>query len=110
VTAADHSHCNLARNCGWSLLAAAIPGPEWSVHVVITPDPCRDAKIFAKMPAHSFAEQLLPAIAVFGHGRVGLRLFESGSRFVDSRDRRRRMKKRSNVKSRCPGRQPANAC
>src|SRR5690606_38377085 len=46
------------------------------INVVEARNSRRQAEILAKVPAHALAEQFLPAIAVFGHGRVGVPFLE----------------------------------
>lgn len=60
-------------------------------------NPGNQTKIFREMPAHSLTEKFLPAISVFGHGRMGVRFPKSadagfGLFIVVVNTRRRRIK------------------
>ena len=65
---------HLAADRGRRLFAAALEGAVRAVHVVIPADPRLQPEVFAEMAAHPLAEQLLPAVAVLRHGRVGVGL------------------------------------
>src|SRR5690606_7699196 len=67
---------HLAADGGRRLFAATIEGAVWAINVVEARNSRRQAEILAKVPAHALAEQFLPAIAVFGHGRVGVPFLE----------------------------------
>src|SRR5271168_2748485 len=75
MIACHHRKRDFARNRSRSLLAPPVPRSERSIHVVIATDPRPQTKVFAEMAAHSFTEQLLPAVTVFRHCGIGVLLF-----------------------------------
>src|SRR5690606_38227925 len=72
VVAGEHGGGHLAADGGRGLLAPALPGAEGSVDVVVAGDPSLEAEVLVEVPGHALAEQLLPAVAVLGVGRVGV--------------------------------------
>src|SRR5205823_2113591 len=65
-----------AHRCG-GLFSTAHPGSLRPIDVVI---PCHardETEILREVAAHAFAEEFLPAIPVFGHGRIGIFFLES---------------------------------
>jgi hypothetical protein len=56
----------------WRLLAPAIKGAVWTVDIMIPSDAGFETKVFPKMPAHSFAEEFFPPIAVLRVCRIGI--------------------------------------
>src|SRR6266516_2482112 len=63
---------HLAADRGGRLLPPAFPGPVRAVHVVKAGNTGRQPEVFAEVPAHPLGEELLPAVAVFGHRGVGV--------------------------------------
>ena len=63
---------DLAAHRGGGLLAATVIGAFRPVDVVVAGDAGRHAVILAVVAGHAFAEQLLPAVAVFRQGRIGV--------------------------------------
>src|SRR5688572_11872539 len=63
---------DLAADRGGGLLAAAFPGAERAVDVVEARDARRDLPVLAEVAAHALGEELLPAVAVLRHRRVGV--------------------------------------
>src|SRR3982075_950646 len=70
----DHLAADRARR----LLAAAVVGAFGAVDVVVARDPGGDAVVFTIVAGHPLAEQLLPAVAVVRHRRVGVFFLERG--------------------------------
>jgi len=64
----------LAREGRRGLFPPAVVGAERTVHVVVARDAGREPEVLPEVAAHPLAEELLPAVAVFGQGRVGIRL------------------------------------
>ena len=58
------------------LLAPAVVGPVRPVDVVIARDSRLDAEVVEEVPAHPLREELLPAVAVLGHRRIGVGLLQ----------------------------------
>src|SRR5690606_5240563 len=58
------------------LLPPAVVGAVGAVDVVVAGDPGGAREVLGEVPAHPLGEQLLPAVAVLGHGRVGVLLGE----------------------------------
>src|SRR4030095_11538785 len=79
LIAADDGGNNLAADRRRRLLAAAVPGAERAVDVVEARDPDLQAEVLREMAAHAFGEELLPAIPVLRHGRVGIVLPQRGA-------------------------------
>ena len=69
---------HLAADRGRRLLAAAVVGALGAVDVVVAGDPGGDAVVFTIVAGHPLAEQLLPAVAVLRHRRVGVLFLERG--------------------------------
>ena len=69
---------HLAADRGRRLLAAAVTGAVRAVDIVVARDPGRDAVVLAEVAAHALAEQLLPAVAVLRHRRIGVLFLERG--------------------------------
>ncbi len=67
---------DLAADGGGSLFAAAGPGAEGAVDVVVAGDAGLDAVVLFEVAAHALGEELLPAVAVFGQRGVGVRFLE----------------------------------
>jgi hypothetical protein len=63
---------HLAAHRGRRLLPPTVVGPEGSVDVVEARHAGLDPEVLEIVAAHPLAEQLLPAVAVLGHGRVGI--------------------------------------
>src|SRR5581483_10119712 len=73
---------HLSGDRGGCLLAATVIGSVRPVDVVIPGDPRLDAEVVAEVAAHALGEQLLPAVPVLGHGRVGILFAQGGHRSV----------------------------
>ena len=58
------------------LFPAAVAGAVRAVDIVIAGDAGLQAEVLAEVAAHALAEQLLPAVAVLGHGRIGVALLQ----------------------------------
>ena len=69
---------DLAADRGRGLLAAAVIGAFRPVDVVVAGDAGGDAVILAIVAGHALAEQLLPAIAVLRHRRIGILFLQRG--------------------------------
>src|SRR5262249_6000947 len=67
---------HLAADRGRRLLAAAVIGAVRAVDVVVARHPRGHAEVLAEVPRHALAEQLLPAVAVLRHRRIGILLLE----------------------------------
>src|SRR6185312_10028375 len=72
VVAAHLGLNDLAADRGGGLLAAPLVGAVRAVDVVVAGNARLDAEVFAEVAAHALAEELLPAVAVLGHGGVGV--------------------------------------
>src|SRR5439155_11363332 len=59
-----------------SLFPPAVVGALRAVHVVVSRHARRDAEVFPEMAAHTFAEELLPAVAVLRHRGVSIAFSE----------------------------------
>ncbi len=82
VFAGEFGLDDLAANGGGGFFAAAVVGAVGAVDVVIAGDAGDEAEIFAEMAAHAFAEELFPAVAVFGQGGIGVLFLQGGDVFV----------------------------
>src|SRR5579862_5440356 len=67
---------DFAANSGWGFFAAAIVGAEWTEDVVEAGDASFQAEVFGVMSALALAEELLPAIAIFGISGIRVFFFE----------------------------------
>src|SRR5215469_12428635 len=68
---------HLAADRGRRFLTAAIPGAMRPIHIV-EPGYTRDeSEVLFEVPAHAFAEQLLPAVAVLRQCRISVAFLES---------------------------------
>jgi hypothetical protein len=56
------------------LLAPSIKGAMWTINIMVTRYPSFETKVFPKVPAHSFAEEFFPSIAVLRVCGVGVLL------------------------------------
>jgi hypothetical protein len=65
---------HLARQRGGCLLPPAVPRAERTVDVVVAGNAGLEAVVLEEVTGHPLGEELLPAIAVLGIGRVGIRL------------------------------------
>ena len=74
---AEDRRRDLPADRGRSLLAPAVVGAMRSVHVVVARHPRHEPEVLGVVAAHPLAEELLPAVTVLRHGRVGIRLHES---------------------------------
>ena len=72
VMAGEFRGDHLSANRRGGLLAPAIEGAVGTVNVVVARDSRFETEVFAEMPAHPFAKELFPTIAVFRIGRVGI--------------------------------------
>jgi hypothetical protein len=79
ASAIYHGKRHLSANRGGRFLAAAIPGPERAVDIVITRSARFETEMFAEVSAHPLAEKLLPAMSILRHGGIGIRLLEAGN-------------------------------
>ena len=68
--------CSLASITLRRLLSAAVPGSMGPVHIVESCEGGLEAKVLAEVATHALGEELLPAIAILWHGRVGVDLAE----------------------------------
>ena len=87
------------------LLAAAVVGAVRPVDVVVARHPRLDAEVVVEVPAHALREELLPAVAVLGHRRVGVLLPQRGHVRTPAGGRRCR---RTPTRSRSAARRPAS--
>ena len=69
---------HLAADRGRRLLAAAVIGAFGAVDIVVARHPGGDAVVLAVVAGHALAEQLLPAVAVLRHRRIGVLFLERG--------------------------------
>jgi hypothetical protein len=67
---------DFAADGGGSLLAAAGPGAERAVDVVIAGDAGLETIVFFEVAAHALGKEFLPAVAVFRECRVGVLFLE----------------------------------
>ena len=67
---------DLAADGGGGLFAAAGPGAEGAVDVVEAGDAALEAVVLFEVAAHALGEELLPAVAVFGQGGIGVGFLE----------------------------------
>lgn len=72
VVAGERGLGDLAAQCGGGFFASAVVGAVDAVDVVVSGDAGLQAEVFAEVAAHALAEQFFPAVAVFGHGGVGV--------------------------------------
>src|SRR5205085_638224 len=70
VAAGELGLDHLAAHRRRCLLAAALEGAVGAVNVVVAGDARLKPEVLAEVAAHPLAEQLLPAVAVLGHGRI----------------------------------------
>ena len=97
VVAGELRFDDLAADGGGGLFAAAVLRAVRAVDVVVAGDAGLDAEVFAEVAAHPLAEELLPAVAVLGHGGVGVGFLQGGDvrdRAACRRCRRRRRRHR----------------
>ena len=98
--AAELGFDHFAADGGGRFFAAAVPGAVRTVDVVEARHARVQAEILAEVAAHALAEQLLPAVAVFGQRRVSVLFLQPGIVGIASacrRCRRRPRKNRSNA-------------
>lgn len=69
---------NFSADRCWGLLAAAIEGAVGTINIMVAGHPCFETEVFAEVPAHPFAKELFPAIAVHWIGRIGVRFLKPG--------------------------------
>src|SRR5580658_8784990 len=63
---------NLAADGSGSFLAAAGPGAQRPVNIMETGDAGLHAEILVEVAAHALAEELLPAVSIFGKRGIGV--------------------------------------
>ena len=78
MLAGDLGFEHLAADSRRSFLTSPRPGTERSVDVVEARHSSFKAVVLEEMTAHAFAEELLPTVAVFRVGRVGVFFLERG--------------------------------
>ena len=76
AAAAQYRLDDLAAYRRWRLLAPAIVGANGAVDIVVARQTRDDPEVLGEVPAHPFAEQLLPPVAILGHRGVRVRFTE----------------------------------
>src|SRR4051812_23475047 len=76
VIAGEFGVDDLAAHGGGGFFAPALECAMRAVDVVETRHPALHAPVFAEVAAHALAEELFPAVPVFGHGGIRIGFLE----------------------------------
>ena len=73
VLTIEFRQSNFTADRSGHLFSASVPGSFGTIHIVQPDDSRLNPKVLLKVAAHSLSKEFFPSIAIFGHGRIGIR-------------------------------------